>query len=75
MRELEKIEKYVINYSDIPYALIREYSWIKGRPGVYHECYIDMEEKLEGLDKWILEKYPFLIDEESFFIKMDQFKQ
>ena len=56
MTELEKIEKYVINYSDIPYALIREYSWIKGRPGVYHECHIDMDEELEGLDKWILEK-------------------
>lgn len=68
---LEKITKYVVSYSEIPEELLEDYSWIsESQLDSYIEAHVDEEEE-DLLSQWLLERYPELKDEESFFIHMD----
>lgn len=70
MSELRKVNKYVVSYCEIPEDLLEDYSWItESQLDSYVEAHIDDEEDL--LTQWLLERYPELKDEESFFIHMD----
>lgn len=69
--ELEKITKYVVSYCEIPEELTEDYQWLKEAAcDSYVEAHVD-DEETDELSIWLLERYPQLKDEESFFIHMD----
>jgi len=67
---LKTITKKVVSYSEIPKELTINH-WITQVEDIERiEVHIDDEEPDE-LTSWLIEKYPELKDEESFFIHMD----
>lgn len=68
---LTTITKKVVSYSEIPTNLTKD-SWINERDVAYLEVHLDGEETgKDDLSNWLSEKYPELIDEDSFYIHMD----
>ena len=68
---LTTITKKVLALSEIPEEL-REDHWLGDVNDVnYLEAHIDDEDEDDAITDWILEKYPELKDEESFFIHID----
>ena len=69
---LREITKKVVSYCEIPEGLIDEGHWINHHgQDAYVEVHIDTEESRDELDKWLIENYPELEQEESFFIHLD----
>ena len=69
---LEQITKFVIPFSKIPKELIGS-SWLLKYPKhAFVEAHLDEEEDHDALSEWIVEKYPELEKEDSFFIHIDQ---
>ena len=67
---LKTITKKVVSYCEIPEEIIKP-SWIEEA-----ECDVYVEYHLEGtpdggLDTWLMENYPELAEEDSFFIHID----
>lgn len=68
---LTTITKKVVSYSEIPTNLTKD-SWINEQNVAYLEVHLDGEETgKDDLSNWLSEKYPELIDEDSFYIHMD----
>lgn len=72
MSELERVNKLVVSYCEIPDGIIDDDHWLnEHRCDAYVECHLDDEPIEDLLDNWLIENYPELKDEESFFIHMD----
>lgn len=70
MSELKTITKKVVSYCEIPEELT-EGHWISEyMNGCFVEVHLDDDED-DKLSMWLKEKYPELIDEDSFYIEMD----
>jgi len=68
---LKTITKKVVSFSEIPSEITRHH-WINQIEDIERvEVHIDDEEPDE-LTSWLIENYPELQEEESFFIHMDQ---
>lgn len=68
---LKKINKFAVSYCEIPEEIIKP-SWIEeAGPDSYVECHISGNAPDDELEKWLLETYPELKDEESFLIHID----
>jgi len=68
---LKTITKKVVSFSEIPKELTTNH-WINQIEDIERvEVHIDDEEP-DALTSWLIENYPELKDEESFFIHMDQ---
>ena len=69
---LEKITKFVFPISEIPKELVKG-SWILDYPRhAFIEAHLDEETESDELDEWIIGKYPELVEEDSFFIYVDE---
>jgi len=67
---LKTITKLVVSYSEIPKELTANH-WINQVEDIERiEVHIDDEEP-DPLTSWLIDNYPELKDEESFFIHMD----
>lgn len=70
MSELKTITKKVVSYCEIPEELT-EGHWISEyMNGCFVEVHLDDDED-NKLSMWLKEKYPELVDEDSFYIEMD----
>lgn len=70
MSELKTITKKVVSYCEIPEELT-EGHWISEyMNGCFVEVHLDDDED-DKLSMWLKEKYPELVDEDSFYIEMD----
>ena len=68
---LERVNKLVVSYCEIPEKLT-EGHWISENScDSYVEVHIEEEGNRDELDKWLIENYPELEQEESFFIHLD----
>lgn len=70
---MKVINKKVIKYSEIPTDLTKAL-WFNGYPsGVFVEVHIDdsTDEVLNELDEWLIQSYPGIENEDSFFIELD----
>lgn len=69
---LKTITKKVVSYCEIPEE-ITENHWInEHHSDAYVEVHIDEETHVpDKIQDWLVENYPELIEEESFFIHMD----
>ena len=66
----KQITVKVLNYSDITKELT-EGHWISDyKSGILVQVHLDDDED-DKLSMWLKEKYPELIDEDSFYIEMD----
>lgn len=71
MGELKRVNKYVVSYCDIPQDITKGH-WInENYCNSYVEVHLDDEPTDDLLDNWLMEHYPELKDEESFFIHLD----
>lgn len=69
---LKEITKKVVSHSEIPKGTINDNHWLYyNDQGTYVEVHLGIESEDDKLDKWLLEKYPELEHEESFFIHLD----
>ena len=69
---LERINKLVVSYCEIPEGLIDEGHWINHHgQDAYVEVHLEDEGNRDDLDNWLIENYPELLEEESFFIHLD----
>ena len=60
----------VLNYSEIPKEFT-EGHWISDyKSGILVQVHLDDDED-DKLSMWLKEKYPELVDEDSFYIEMD----
>ena len=69
----KEIKGKVVSYCEIPEELT-EGHWISEyMSGCFVQCHIadDRDVELSPLDKWLIETYPELQDEEYFFIEID----
>lgn len=67
---LKTITKKVLSYSEIPENIEKPF-WIEHSSAKsFVECHLD-DTSDSDLSKWIIENYPELKDEESFFIEID----
>ena len=68
---LERINKLVVSYCEIPQELT-EGHWINENScDSYVEVHLEDEGNRDDLDNWLIENYPELLEEESFFIHLD----
>lgn len=70
MSELKTITKKVVSYCEIPEELTEEHWISEYMNGCFVEVHLDDDED-DKLSMWLKEKYPELIDEDSFYIEMD----
>ncbi len=71
--KLEEITKKVLKFTDIPEDMeIPEFLSDAGAD-CFVECHLDLEDPdgLTELDKWILDHFPELEEEDSFFIHIN----
>lgn len=68
---LKSITKKVLSYCEIPQELTEKHWISEHHCDAFVECHLDASTDLDELDMWILEHYPELKDEDSFFIHLD----
>lgn len=67
---LKTITKKVLSYCEIPEDIDKPF-WIENASSdSFIQCHLN-DDKNNELDSWIIENYPELKDEESFFIEID----
>ncbi len=67
---LERINKLVVSYCEIPED-IKKPDWIEEASNdAYVECHLDGDNE-SPLDEWLVATYPELKEEDSFFIHID----
>lgn len=71
---LKTITKFVVDYSEIPIELKRNH-WLNQHFDIeYFEVHINIGDEGESedpLQDWLIQTYPELVEENSFYIHMD----